>query len=600
MFKPKLFGRYYLIDLIAQGGMAIIYLAKSVSIDGFEKPLVIKTIHPDLAQDPAFVKRFTNEAKTVVHLTHGNIVPVFDMGVQNGEYYIAMEYIAGKNLKQMLLRCAEKGIEISPEMAIFITIEICKGLAYAHRKVDRNNNHLNIVHRDVSPQNVLISYEGEVKIVDFGIAQAADRSGSEHTGLLEGKLRYMAPEQVACEHIDRRTDVYATGCVLFEILTGRKLFNQEDFQDLYASVMTPDIAGEVLGSRFVPSALKPVLIKALAANKEDRYREMESLQMALTHILYSSRSMINSADLAGFMCFLFKREIVEEQEMLRKAQVVGMLLKETGDDIQWEPSLFNEMELRELEDAFGMKAVSDGRATFPLAQNGLGDKDPSSNLLEYIRYGRVIPRGTIIFEEGDPGNHLFIIEKGTVRIYKTIKESETTLAVLREGDFFGEMSLLNTAPRSATAEAMEDVQLIAVPRDSFRNMVKSNIDIVIKIMQRLASRLRDTDDLIENMMLGDDFSRLLHGLMKMAAYKDPLSGRYTPVRLSLVQLMELTGMQNRKTGMKHLKNLVDEGILQLQDELLVVKDPDRLEKFFLSLIKKGSKAKAGNAVNAVT
>ena len=134
MFKPKLFGRYYLVDQLAQGGMSVIYLAKSVSIDGFEKPLVIKTIHPDYAKDPAFVKRFTDEAKIVVQLTYGNIVPVFDMGVQNGEYYIAMEYIEGKDIKQMLLRCAEKGEEINPEMAIFIIIEVCKGLAYAHRK----------------------------------------------------------------------------------------------------------------------------------------------------------------------------------------------------------------------------------------------------------------------------------------------------------------------------------------------------------------------------------------------------------------------------------------------------------------------------------
>lgn len=582
MFKPKLFGRYYLIDQLAQGGMAVIYLAKSVSVDGFEKPLVIKTIHPDFAKDPAFVKRFTDEAKTVVQLTHGNIVPVFDMGVQTGEYYIAMEYIEGKNVKQMLLRCAEKGEEFNPDLAVFIIIEVCKGLAYAHRKLDRDNNRLNIVHRDISPQNILISYEGEVKIVDFGVARAAGSGGKEYEGILAGKLRYMAPEQVALKPIDRRVDIYAAGCVFFEILTGRKLFNQENFQDLYNAVLNPDTANEVMRSRFIPEAVKPVLAKALAPNQEDRYRDMESLQMALTNILYSPHSVLNSADLEEFMRFLFTKEIAEEREMLRRAQVVGKLLKETGDELQWEPSLFTDMELEVLEDTFSVRPKSAERATLRQSQDELAEKDSSPDLLEYIKYGKMVPGGTIIFEQGDPGNHLFIIKKGTVRIFKKIKETETTLAILRDGDFFGEMSLLNNDPRSATAEAVEDVQLIAVTKDSFRNMVKNNIDIAIKIIQRLASRLKDTDDLIENMMLGDDISKLLHGLMKMAIYRDPQSGEYRSVELPIVQLMEWTGMRNQKMGMEYLKNLVEKGILHIQDEVLTVPDPPKLEKFFLS------------------
>ncbi|MBW2146927.1 MAG: protein kinase [Deltaproteobacteria bacterium] len=562
--------------------MAIIYLAKTVSVDGFEKPLVIKTIRPDFAKDPLFVKRFTDEAKTVVQLTHGNIVPVFDMGVQSGEYYIAMEYIAGKNIKQMLMRCAEKGEEINPEMVIFILIEVCKGLAYAHRKVDHNDHPLNIVHRDINPQNILISYEGEVKIVDFGIAQAASETGKEHEGILEGKLRYMAPEQAACKQIDKRVDIYAVGCVLFEMLTGRKLFNQDSIDNLYNTVLNPNVTNDVMRSRFIPDALKPLLIKALSPNPDDRYRDVENVQMALTNILYSTRSMINSADLSSFMRFLYKKEIVEEREMLRRAQVVGTLLKEAGNEIEGSPGLFTNMELKVLEDTFSIKPTKDTKRTLRIKAGEEEKQDFPEDLLDYIKYGKAVPKGTVIFEQGDTGNHLFIIKKGTVRIYKKIKGMEATLAVLREGDFFGEMSLLNDEPRSAWAEATDDAQLIVVTKDSFRSMINNNVDIAIKIMQRLASRLRDTDDLIESMMLGDDISKLLHGLLKMAVYRDPQTGGHKCVELPIAQLMEWTGMRNQKIGREYLQNLVEKGVLHIDKGVLTVQDPVKLEKFFLS------------------
>ena len=216
------FGQYILLDKVGSGGMAELFKAKKVGIEGFERVLAIKRILPHLSSDEEFIDMFIAEAKLVALLSHKNITQVYDFGKIGQNYFIAMEYIRGKDLRGLLKRCNEKNIKFPITLAVFIAKEVASGLSYAHRQKDSMEKSLNIIHRDVSPQNILISYDGDVKVVDFGIAKAGSQSRTT-TGVLKGKLSYMSPEQAWGKTIDHRSDIFAIGIVLYEMLTGERL-----------------------------------------------------------------------------------------------------------------------------------------------------------------------------------------------------------------------------------------------------------------------------------------------------------------------------------------------------------------------------------------
>jgi len=221
---PRQLGRYELIRRIATGGMGEIYLARVRGTAGFEKSVIIKTILPHLAEEEEFVDKFLDEGRIVVNLTHGNIVPVFDMDEIDGEYFIAMDYVPGRDVRDMLARLGNKGETMPADLAAYIVSEVCEGLGYAHRKTDEQGEPLDIVHRDVSPSNVLVSTDGEVKIIDFGIARAADRRAKTVSGRIQGKCCYMSPEQAAGDDLDARSDIFSTGVVLYEMVTNVRPF----------------------------------------------------------------------------------------------------------------------------------------------------------------------------------------------------------------------------------------------------------------------------------------------------------------------------------------------------------------------------------------
>src|SRR5215470_12833953 len=214
---PRKFGKYHLLSPLAQGGMGALYLAVTGDT-GLEKLCVIKTVLPHLA-DSEYVARFRDEAKVVVKLSHGNLVPVFDAGQVGGEMFVAMDFIEGKDLRAVWNRCARKGVAFPVDIAVQIVKELCRGLTYAHGFGD-----LKLVHRDVSPPNVLISFAGEVKLTDFGLASSTLKMEKTAPGVIYGKVSYMAPEQARGEVLDGRTDLYAAGIILWELLTGRQLF----------------------------------------------------------------------------------------------------------------------------------------------------------------------------------------------------------------------------------------------------------------------------------------------------------------------------------------------------------------------------------------
>jgi serine/threonine protein kinase len=219
---PIVFGKYQLLDLLAKGGMGEVWRARSHGVEGFEKVLVIKRVLPALSQVSRFVEMFIAEAKIAVTLTHANIVQVFDLGIADGTYFLAMEYVPGADLGSALRWARKAERKFPQELSVYIVSELAKGLDYAHRRRDAELLPLGIVHRDVSPENVLLSYEGEVKLTDFGIAKSRESVYAPRE-LPPGKFAYLAPEQARAEAIDVRADVYGLGSVLFELLAGEIL-----------------------------------------------------------------------------------------------------------------------------------------------------------------------------------------------------------------------------------------------------------------------------------------------------------------------------------------------------------------------------------------
>ncbi|MEO8216567.1 MAG: TonB family protein [Acidobacteriota bacterium] len=300
------FGQYLLVEKIATGGMAEVWKARMRGVEGFQKIVAIKKILPHLSDNSDFVDMFIDEAKLAAQLNHGNIIHIYDLGKIARSYYIAMEFVDGHDLKTILKRASERELPLPPELALFVTSKIASALDYAHRKRDFDENELELVHRDISPQNVLISYEGDIKLCDFGIAKAASKASHTLSGALKGKLQYMSPEQAWGRKIDRRSDIFALGAVLFEMLTGRKLF----LGDNELSVLEQVRQAKVLA----PSSINPevtreidiIVQRALEREPEDRYQTAGELAKDLDSVIFSASPTPTSADLAIYMHRLYE------------------------------------------------------------------------------------------------------------------------------------------------------------------------------------------------------------------------------------------------------------------------------------------------------
>src|SRR5579883_14093 len=284
--QPQQFGKYTLVEKIAVGGMAEIYRAKTFGAAGFEKDLVIKRILSQFSNDEEFVRMFIDEARLAAKLQHANVVQIFDFdGVEAppGEisYYIAMEWVDGKDLRHLLKEGARRRDPLSAAAAVHVAVETLKGLHYAHTRSE-GGRPLGIVHRDVSPHNVLVSYSGDVKISDFGIAKAAARAAVTTNGMVKGKIAYMSPEQVTGQPLDRRTDVFSMGVVLYEMLTGSRLFAGDSEKDVIANVRDAVVEPPRARNPDIPVDLERVLMKMLAASPEGRYPTAADAAKALT------------------------------------------------------------------------------------------------------------------------------------------------------------------------------------------------------------------------------------------------------------------------------------------------------------------------------
>src|SRR5690606_14414889 len=284
--------------------MGALYLAVTGE-RGLEKLMVIKTVLPHLA-DAEYLARFRDEAKVVVKLSHGNLIPVFDAGQVGGELFLAMDFVEGKDLRAVWNRCAHKGVAFAVDVAGYLVKELCRGLGYAHSYGD-----LKLVHRDVSPPNVLISYAGEVKLTDFGLASSTLKLEKTAPGIIYGKVAYMSPEQARGERLDGRSDQYAATIVLWELLTGRQLFppGKEQPQDLLARARNPEVLRPSKRAPRVPAELDEIVLRGLAAGREDRYATCEEMRQALQTWLAANAPTTDSTRMSEFIQELFAEDI---------------------------------------------------------------------------------------------------------------------------------------------------------------------------------------------------------------------------------------------------------------------------------------------------
>ncbi|MGE3546818.1 MAG: protein kinase [Kofleriaceae bacterium] len=316
MKKPTPFGKYFLLERINVGGMAEVFRAKAFGVEGFERLVAVKRILPNIAEDKEFIRMFIEEAKLSVQLNHANIAQIFDLGVVDGSYYIALEHVHGRDLRGIFERCRGAGEAMPVAQACFMVMKVCEGLDYAHNKRDQTGRELSLVHRDVSPQNVLVSFEGEVKLIDFGIAKAAGKGSKTQAGILKGKFGYMSPEQVRGLPVDRRSDVFSCGIVLYELLTGERLFvGESDFSTL-EKVRNVEILPPSTYNRKIPDELERIVLKALAKDVEDRYQNAIDLHDELQAFVYTAGEFYSRKDLAAWMKKTFGREIEEETAKL--------------------------------------------------------------------------------------------------------------------------------------------------------------------------------------------------------------------------------------------------------------------------------------------
>lgn len=313
--------RYRPLYKLDAGGMAEVYVAEAESMAGFKKKVAIKRILPGLIKDQRFVRMFLDEARLSLRLNHANVVSVFDIGESENTYFIVMDFVHGTNLKALLEYQAKKGGAMPVPLVVWILTEILKGLAYAHKLTDSETGRpIGIVHRDISPPNILVSWNGEVKLTDFGLAKATTQLESTDPGVVKGKYSYLSPEAARGEEIDHRADVFSAGILAFEMLTGRRLFRGKNDYQTIALVRVCDVPSVRSYNPAVPPELEAVILRALSKDIKDRYADADDFADALLQFLFSNRLKVGARDLIEY-CKPIREEIeADKRAQEKKAQ----------------------------------------------------------------------------------------------------------------------------------------------------------------------------------------------------------------------------------------------------------------------------------------
>ena len=297
--------RYRIVRKIAEGGMGAVYEAVLEGSDGFTKSVAIKAIRPELTSDKAFVEMFIAEAKLSADLVHQNIVQIYQLGQTDGVYYMAMEYVDGVHLADFITRHTERGLTLPVDLAVYIISRVCRGLEYAHMKRDREGRLLGVVHRDISPKNVILAREGFVKLADFGIAKARTLKKDLEGEVLLGKVRYMSPEQATFLPTDARSDLFSLGIVAYELLTGQVVFGADSTTRVIDAISTRTIEPIHKLRPDVPEEVTRILAKALEREPAKRYQDAGEFALDLEHFIYHDRFGPTVVTLEKYLHFLF-------------------------------------------------------------------------------------------------------------------------------------------------------------------------------------------------------------------------------------------------------------------------------------------------------
>jgi serine/threonine protein kinase len=319
--SPEKIGRYQLCFELASGGMASVYLARAEGAPGFQKLVALKRIHAHLADEKEYVEMFLDEARIASRITHANVCSVFDFGEADGEYFIAMEYLVGESLsrvhRRVVANADQRTSTLLPARMARVIAQACEGLHAAHELTDADGESLHVVHRDVSAENLFVTYDGATQVVDFGIAHASQRVHQTEAGQVKGTFPYMAPEQMTAAVVDRRVDVWALGAVLWELLTLRRLFLRDtDVNTMYA-VLSGEIRPPSHHRSDVPPELDAIVLKALQRSPDERWQSAREMGKALQRFLANQEDLVGPAEIADWMAELFpagesrKRQLME-------------------------------------------------------------------------------------------------------------------------------------------------------------------------------------------------------------------------------------------------------------------------------------------------
>lgn len=313
----KQFGKYTIIKKLAAGGMADIFLACNLNPTGASRFVIIKRALSQFSENEEFKDMFKNEGKVACNLKHRNITPIYEFGIEKEQLFLSMEYISGRNLRELVKKMIFYKHTISVANTVFIIKEVASGLNYAHNAIDTNTGKpLNLIHRDVSPQNIMLSFDGEIKLIDFGIAKIAD-TNLTRGGHLKGKFSYMSPEQAHGEVLDARTDIFCLGIILWELLTGKRLFASKNELTSLKKVKNCDIPDAQKINPQIPTELNNIIKKALSKNKNTRYSTAAKLEQDLSIFLNKNFPEHSQYDLISLMKNIYRKEIMEERESLK-------------------------------------------------------------------------------------------------------------------------------------------------------------------------------------------------------------------------------------------------------------------------------------------
>jgi serine/threonine-protein kinase len=321
--------RYRVLHRIAAGGMAEVFRAESAGVEGFKKTVAIKRVLPHLAEKKQFIGMFLDEARLSAHLSHSNCVQVFDIGVGDNTYFIVMEYVDGADLKALIEHQRKLNKPFPLQEACLICLKICEGLAYAHEARDSKGRPLHIVHRDMSPPNVLITRHGEVKIVDFGLAKANSQLEKSEPGIIKGKFGYLSPEAAFGQSVDHRTDVFAVGIILWEMLAGRRLFLGDTDLETVRQVQAARIPPVSQFNPFCNPDVEAVLAKVLARDPEQRYQSARDLGRDLSELMYRFNRAASSFDIADMLApIVAARDTNRTDKLKDRGTLIGSLIEE--------------------------------------------------------------------------------------------------------------------------------------------------------------------------------------------------------------------------------------------------------------------------------